>query len=108
MPVIHKTAESIEEEFIINSKSEEDKIKLIKDNPYNIRHIKNPSEAVQLAAVRIYKDSIMFIDKPTKLVQIELVKNYNYNYDYFFVEKLTSPKALELYYKLKKVHGVIK
>jgi hypothetical protein len=79
----------------------------INSNPYNIRFLKKPTEKIQLLAVRKYGEVIKCIDNPSEKVQLEAVRSLEY-FDYIFIEIFTSPKAKELYYKLKKVHGVIK
>ena len=43
---------------------------------YNIQYIDNPSEIVQLAAVRHNADSFRFIKNPTEKVQLHAVRTY--------------------------------
>jgi len=46
---------------------------LVKDYPKNIKHIKNPSEAVQLEAVNQDSNTIEHIEKPSEAVQLAAV-----------------------------------
>jgi hypothetical protein len=71
-----------------NKKSDAEKIELLKDLPHNI----------------------MWYENPTEEMQIESVRNFDYNYfDDDFVDRyITSQKAYDLYCRLKKVRDLIK
>ena len=59
-----------------NMETEEKIIQKIKQDPFYIKHIKNPSEKVQLAAVRQYGSSISCIDNPSEKVQLAAINKY--------------------------------
>jgi hypothetical protein len=89
----------------------------VKLYPESIQYIKDPSEKVQLATISQENKgwSVRHIRNPTEKVQITAVKNLPYNFikDFLILDKLipryiTSPKALELYEKLKRVRNIIK
>jgi hypothetical protein len=98
----------------INNLSENKQIELINKNRTYviefqstplIKHIKNPSEKVQIAAVRKYFEDIVWIENPTEETQMECIRSIHYydSIDDSVVKgNITSLKALELYKKLKK------
>jgi hypothetical protein len=119
----------------INELSEEDQIRYVKKNYQNIRYISNPSEEVQLASIRKHAWAYSYIKNPTNKVsfeilkingyyikyikfsseefQLEAVKHFNYNHinsynDDIVKDYIKSPKAKELYNKLKAAHSIIK
>jgi hypothetical protein len=116
----------------INSLTEEEQIQLINAIEYSVLgDIENPTEAVQLAAVKLEGDdifdiinpseavqlaavegncySILGIINPTEKVQLTAVRNFNFDYnDKRFVSKITSNKAFDLHNKRKKAHKIIK
>jgi hypothetical protein len=56
-----------------NTWSEEEQIKYVQEKYDNIKNIQNPSEAVQLAAVKQHSRAIYFIENPSEAVQMEAV-----------------------------------
>ena len=52
----------------MNLKTEKGQLEIVKQNVWDIRHIKNPSEQVQLEAVRQDPENFRYIKNPTKLV----------------------------------------
>jgi hypothetical protein len=57
--------------------NEEHCLNAVKQNGYNIRYIKNPSEEVQLEAVKDH--AIYFIKNPSEEVQLEAIKENGSN-----------------------------
>lgn len=58
----------------IKDPSKEIELLSIKNNVYNIRYIKNPSEEIQLEVVRKNGSVIQDIENPNEKVQLEAVK----------------------------------
>lgn len=90
-------------------------IETVRRNAFNIEFIKEPSEELKLLAVKQNWYAIKYIKNPSEIVQLEAVKNYysNYNkYSDFYYKRaegyITSPKAKELYNKLKKMKEITK
>jgi len=48
--------------------SEKLKLKFVRQNPYYIALLHNPSEYLQMVAINIYAEIIWYIDKPTEKV----------------------------------------
>jgi hypothetical protein len=103
----------------INDLNEEEQIKFIKDSYYwceSVVDIKNPSERVLKEAIRKNIAYITAIDDPSEELQLEVIRNIKYKFDkynqevhYQWIEYwIKSPKALELYKRLKKVRQIIK
>jgi DNA-dependent RNA polymerase auxiliary subunit epsilon len=62
----------------IDNPSEEVQLAAVKENGYSIKFIDNPSEEVQLAAVKENGYSIKFIDNPSgKVKQLARSKGYD-------------------------------
>ena len=61
----------------IDNPSEEVQLAAVKKNPYSIQFIKNPSERLQLAAVEQDPYSILYIENPTEKVK-QLAKSKGY------------------------------
>ena len=57
-------------------------IKMISGEPSTIKYIKNPSEQLQISAVRNNGHLIEFIKNPSKEVQLASVKNNGYSIEY--------------------------
>jgi hypothetical protein len=73
--------------------------------------VNNPSINVQLAAVNKNVYTIAYIANPSEEAQISAVNFFDYNDANdvaYFVKYITSQKAMDLYYKLKKVNSIIK
>ena len=70
----------------INNPSEAVQLAAVKEKGYDtcyaLEHIKNPSEAVQLAAVKEYGDAIKFIKNPSEAVQLAAVKEDSRAFQY--------------------------
>jgi hypothetical protein len=109
-----KNCETLDKEKYFQSLSEDEQIKYVSSWGEYIIYIKNPSEKVQLYAVKYGMARIEFIQNPTEKVQIEYIKSFYYNeyfyddYDYVINNYITSTKAKELYNKLKTVSRIIK
>ena len=59
----------------INSLSEKDQISMVQHKPSNIKYIKDPSEAVQLAAIECsWGDVIRYIKNPSEKAQLAAVE----------------------------------
>lgn len=58
----------------INDRSEAEKIELVKIWAWHIKHIKNPSERVQLISVSCDPYIIIYIENPTKKVLKHVIK----------------------------------
>lgn len=99
----------------INSLSEKDQISMVQHKPSNIKYIKDPSEAVQLAAIECsWGDVIRYIKNPTEEMQLIALDgtrevHYQNNKDakYFISEiygyiKNPTEKAKQLYKTLIK------
>jgi protein tyrosine phosphatase (PTP) superfamily phosphohydrolase (DUF442 family) len=61
-------------ELMDENPSEEVQLEAVRKNGYNIKHIHNPSKKIQLEAVRENGDSIMYVLNPSEEVQLEAVK----------------------------------
>jgi hypothetical protein len=62
----------------IDNPSEEVQLAAVKENGYSIQFIQNPSERVQLAAVKQFVGSIQYIQNPTeKVIQFARSKGYD-------------------------------
>jgi hypothetical protein len=73
----------------LNKLSEGELLLLMKSNPYHIKNIANPSESVQRACV----ENIRYYDNiDDKIVDVDI----------------TIESIREIYYKMKKVRGIIK
>ena len=55
--------------------SEKEKLELVKEDWFNIRFIKDQSEAVQLAAVKQSGEAMEYIKDPSEAVQLVAIKN---------------------------------
>lgn len=94
--------------------SEEEQVKYVSSYGGYIMHIKNPSEKVQLYAIKYGMARIEDIKNPTEKVQIEYINGLYYNalfyddYEEIINNYITSDKAKELYCKLKITSGIIK
>lgn len=55
-------------------KTEEEQIKCIRNHPYSIQFIKNPSEALCLEAVKQFGSPIQYIKHPSEAVCLEAIK----------------------------------
>jgi len=66
----------------ISQLSEEQLIQKVKESAIYIQYIKNPSEAVQSAAVNTYGCSIIFIKNPSEKIKLEAVNNNGYSIAY--------------------------
>jgi len=62
----------------INDMTEEEQINDVSVDPYVIRYIQNPSEAVQLIAVKQNGSLIYFINDPSEEVQLAAVGQHGY------------------------------
>jgi hypothetical protein len=62
----------------IDNPSEEVQLAAVKKLGYSIKYIENPSEEVQLAAVRKNPYSIYYIQNPTEKVQLAAVEQDGY------------------------------
>jgi hypothetical protein len=60
----------------IDNPSEEVQLTAVKDDPFSIKYIENPTEKVQLAAVKKNPYSIRFIQNSSETVQLAAVKQY--------------------------------
>jgi hypothetical protein len=96
--------------------TESEKIEYVTKEDWYIAYIANPSEDVQLSAIKANSHSFNYIKQPTDAAQIEYVKNLNYRSFYDFQETkryirmghLKCEKALELYKKFNMVNGIIR
>ena len=72
--------------FNEESMSEEEKLEVVKKEGFNIQYIKNPSEKIQLEAVRQFGDNIQYniqyIENPTEKVQLKAVKQDSFSIQY--------------------------
>lgn len=59
--------------------TEKEQIEYVKERWYNINQIKNPSEAVQLAAVKADPWAVDFIANPTLKTKLRFI-NYHWKY----------------------------
>jgi hypothetical protein len=53
----------------INNPTEKVQLAAVRKNTYSIRHIKNPTEKVQLVAIKQYPYSIQYIKNPSERTQ---------------------------------------
>jgi hypothetical protein len=61
-------------QFIDNPSEEMKQVAMVQEDPSSIQYIENPSERVQLAAVKKLGNSIRFIENPSEEVQLAAVK----------------------------------
>ena len=66
----------------IDNPSEEVQLAAVKKFGNSIRYIKNPSQTVQLAAVEKWSTSIQYIENPSEKVQLAAVKQYPFSIEY--------------------------
>ena len=66
----------------IDNPSEEVQLTAVKEISYSLRFIQNPSEKVQLAVVEKNPYLIQFIENPTEKVQLAAVENSGYSIYY--------------------------
>jgi hypothetical protein len=52
----------------------------VKENPFSIRYIQNPSERVQLMTVKENPFSIYYIENPSERVQLTAVESKNHSW----------------------------
>jgi hypothetical protein len=107
LAAVYEDSQAIEH---IKVPTEKVQLKAVEKDGTNIYYIKNPTEKVQLIAVKDSAYNISFINNPSEKIQIEAINNINYHgHDWNFMKKyIKSEKALKLYLKLKKAHGIIK
>lgn len=85
--------------FYNNLLHEEDQLRRVKQDAFNIRFIKNPTEKVQLEAVNENVKVARFIDNPTEKVQLVVINEHS-----FAIQCIKNPsekiqlKALENYW----------
>jgi hypothetical protein len=95
--------------------SEENQIRIINSNYYgvNIEYIRDPSEKVQIEALKIHLTNIKHINNATENAEIYFVnqllatKYIGNMFDDFINKKIKSKKAIDLYYKLKTVSKIV-
>jgi hypothetical protein len=73
--------------------SEEEQLKLIDRDPYNIQYITNPSEKVQMKAILTNPRVIKHISKPTEKIQLAAVKKYPNSIKYILEVTESSEKV---------------
>lgn len=56
--------------------NEYNQLRFVKNNPYSIEYIENPSETIQFASVNVFGEAIKYIRNPSEDVQIDAVRNY--------------------------------
>jgi len=59
----------------IDDPSQELQLAAVKKNPFSIEYIQNPTEKVQLAAVNKWGNAIYYIQNPSETVQLAAVKD---------------------------------
>jgi hypothetical protein len=99
-----------------NTLTEEEQINFVQITHCNIECIKEPSEKVQIAAIKRFPGCgyvVRYIHNQTNKAQIEAVKNFYYegdedDYDNFVNKYIKYKKAIKLYHKLKSVRKIIK
>jgi hypothetical protein len=64
----------------MDNPSEEVQLAAVKDDPWAIKHIQNPSERVGLVAVEKIPYSIKYIQNPSQEVQLAAVKKNPYTF----------------------------
>jgi hypothetical protein len=77
--------------------TESDQLIIVSANPAYIKYFSEPSEAVQIEAVK-------HLDYSSE--QISMI-SYTYSHKYYLFRYINSPKALDLYEKLNKVGKII-
>lgn len=78
--------------YKVYSLTEEEQIKSIQNNPFNIKYIKNLNEELQLKAVKQSGLVIKYIDNPSEKVQLEAIKQTGVAIEYI---KKPTEKVLE-------------
>lgn len=63
------------DEYQIYIASERDQKRKVKEEPYNVEYINNPSEEVQLESIKKGPWNVMFIKNPTDKVIVEVLKS---------------------------------
>ena len=79
----------------ITNPSEKVQLEAVKKTPYTIEFIHNPSEKVQLAAVKRDCYSIRYIHNPTKKVQLEVIEK-----DPTMIQYINNPSKAVIKYLL--------
>ena len=75
----------------------------VKNNPLNIKDIKNPSLEVQLAAVKVNGWAIQYVKNPSLEVQLTAVRQNGYSIEY-----IKTPKEINTIIKNKHLNLSIK
>ena len=66
----------------IDNPSQEVQLAAVKEDPWSVKYIQNPSQTVQLAAVKKNPFSIQYIQNPSEKVQLVAVKNNPFSIKY--------------------------
>lgn len=78
----------------VNICDDSTRLSWIKTSPFNLKYIQNPSEKIQIAAVKDNWDTIVYIKNPTEKVQLIALKKNIYTIRY--IKKLTIKNQLFL------------
>ena len=74
------------DEYQIYTASERDQKRKVKENPYNVEYINNPSEEIKILAVKGKASCIMYINNPSEALQLQAVKK-----DGFAIQNIKNP-----------------
>lgn len=86
------------EEYKMYVALEEKQIESVKEYPFSIKYMNNPSENILLEAVRRFPNVIQYINNPSERVQLEAIK-----YNSFAIEQIHNPSDKVLQEAIKQI-----
>jgi hypothetical protein len=99
----------------INQLSDDEQIKLIYERQgieqwKCLKSLNNPSEKVKLAIIKLNPYYMQVFKNLSNELQLEYVRSIDFDKfdDELIAKYITSPKAKELYYKIKSAKNIIK
>ena len=90
------------DEYQIYTASERDQKRKVKENPYNVEYINNPSEEIKILAVKGKAGCITYINNPSEALQLQAVKK-----DGFAIQNIKNPSEKVQLEAVKKTDCVI-
>lgn len=86
------------EEYKMYVALEEKQLEEIKEYPFSIQYMNNPSEDILLEAVRRFPNLIQYINNPSERVQLEAIK-----YNLFAIKQIHNPSDKVLQEAIKQI-----
>jgi hypothetical protein len=106
----NNTINKEEFENIFNNLNKDNQINYLIERPWYLKYIDNSLYDIQLTLIKVSGYNIVFIPEPSEDIQMEAVRNFHFTWtdDHFLSEYIVSQKAVDLYFKLKKARDIIK